>query len=223
MPMIDIHATHGTFGDVKKLATVRRDGQAAPMTPSSRTILVSIRHAGAKMPSAIGPSSDDTLARVRSVALYHFGISEDVAKDYKLFVGGVELVDLTETAAHLAGGQKVLQLDLGTTPNPAPRDPRFELTPPQIEQIMRIEADAAEFRAQMQRVGIDGSIVDLIGVRDESTTRRINTGHIMVVEQEYLVDDDKKSAAVRALQELPDGAGKEAFIVAYKNRLNSGR
>ena len=189
------------------------------MTPSSRTVLVSVRCAGTKMPNAIGPSAEDTLAHVKSVALYHFGISEDAAADYKLFAGGIELVDLTETVGHLAGGQKVVQLDLGITPNPAPRDPRFELTPAQVEQIMQLEADAAEFRAQTERVGVDGSIMDLIGERDESTTRRINKGDVVIVEQEYIVDDDKESAAMRALRELPDGAGEEAFLAAYKKQL----
>jgi len=183
------------------------------MTQSSQTILVSIRHSGAKMPCVIGPSADDTLARVRSIALYSFGISEDAAEDYKLFAGIVELVDLADTVGHLAGGEKVLQLDLGAMPNAAPRDPRFELTPDQVEQIMRIEADSAEFRMQMHRVGVDGSIMQLIGERDGSTTRQSSKGNV--------VDEDKELAAMRALRELPDGAGHEAFLAAYKKRLNN--
>jgi hypothetical protein len=191
------------------------------MTQSSQTSLVSIRHTGAKMPCVIGPSADKTLADVRSIALYSFGIPEDAAENYKLFADATELVDLTETVGHLAGGERVLRLDLGAMPNAAPRDPRFELTPDQVEWIMRIEADAAEFRTQMQRVGVDGSIMHLIGERDGSTTRRSSNGNVVVVEQEYVVDKDKELAAMRALRELPDGAGNEAFLAAYNKRLNN--
>jgi hypothetical protein len=193
-----------------------------PMTQSSKTILVSVRHAGSKMPCVIGPSADKTLADVRSIVLYSLGIPDSGAEGYKLFAGAVELVDLTETVGHLAAGERVLRLDLGATPNVAAPDPRFELTPDQVEKIMRLEAEAAEFRTQMQRVGIDGSIMQFIGERGGSTSRRSSKGNTVIVEQEYVVDKDKESAALRALRELPDGAGKEAFLAAYNNRLRSG-
>jgi hypothetical protein len=172
------------------------------------------------MPCIIGPSADKTLADVRSIALDSFGIPDDAAGDYKLFADTVELLDLTETVGHLAAGERVLRLDLGAIPNAAARDPRFEPTPDQVEWIMRIEADAAEFRKQLQRVGVDGSIMELIGERDGSTTRRSSKGNV-IVEQAYVVDKDKELAARRALRELPDGAGKEAFLAAYKDRLNN--
>jgi hypothetical protein len=193
------------------------------MPQPSRTILVSIRHSDAKRPCVIGPSADKTLADVRSIALYSLGIPDDAAENLKLFADATEIVDLTETVGHLAAGRAAIRLELGAAPNTAPRDPRFELTPTQVEQIMRLEAEAAEFRTQMQRVGVDGSIMHLIGERDGSTTRRSSKRNTVIVEQEYTVDKDKELAALRALRELPDGAGMEAFIAAFKNRLNSGR
>jgi hypothetical protein len=185
------------------------------MTESSQTVLVSIRYSGAEMPCIIGPSVDTTLATVRSVALHSFGIPENAAGSCKLFVDAVELVDLGETVGHLAAGETLIRLDLGSAPNAAPRNPLFELTQAQIERIAQIESDAAELHRQMERTGVDLNIAQLTGELDDASTTRTRNGNAHVVEQCYVVDETKEAAAMRALRQLPDGAGNEAFLAVY--------
>ena len=84
------------------------------------------------------------------------------------------------------------------------------LTPEQSVQISGLQA---EFAKELERVGVDmAAAVSRISTAEPPIERRISE-HEFEVTHSFGVN---MSAIVETLRGLPDGAGTEAFVAAYK-------